>query len=256
MKSILSAAFGLATSLVLAGCASGAPQASTTTSPTPTKSASASPKPSPTKTVTPTPTPTPSGLRYSLSCRTGSDAPSVAITNYRTAWAQPFDSCTVSSAAGNPSPEEKAAGTASGSTSPDGAKYLYSICSETTGHYFGGTVSEGQAKEIAAALMLCPDHPKRAALEASAGAGVSLEADRANGKLVYSGKYLVGKTAQPGTWQSQGESVEDCYWEVSDAQGNILANNFISIAPQFTIYVPATAAGFTVEGCGFRWIGG
>jgi hypothetical protein len=50
--------------------------------------------------------------------------------------------------------------------------------------------------------------------------------------------------------------VENCYWEISDAQGNILANNFISVAPQFTIVIPASAAGFTVEGWGFRWIGG
>lgn len=207
-------------------------------------------------TKTATPTPTPAGLTYKLRCRVGTDGAAVTITDYRAAWAQPFDFCTVDSAVGRPSAQEKAAGDASSGKSPDTAKYLYSLCAQTAGHYFGGTVSEGQAKEITAALMLCPEHPKRAALEASAGAGVSLEADRANGKLVYSGKYLVGKTAQPGTWQSQGEKVEDCYWEVSDAQGNIIDNAFISIAPQFTIYVPATAAGFTVEGCGFRWIGG
>lgn len=259
LKSILSAALLVACSLVLAGCGSGAPEASTTPTQSPTKTVSASPTPSPTKTTKtaiPTPVPTPAGLTYDLRCRVGIDGPAVTVTDYRAAWAQTFDFCTVNTAAGKPSAAEKAAGDASGGKSPDTAKYLYSLCAQTAGHYFDGTVSEGQAKEIAAALMLCPDHPKRAALEASASAGVSLEADRANGKLVYSGKYLVGKTAQPGTWQSQGESVKDCYWEVSDAQGNIMANNFISIAPQLTIYVPASAAGFTVEGCGFRWISG
>lgn len=35
--------------------------------------------------------------------------------------------------------------------------------------------------------------------------GASLEWDRASGKQVYSEKYLVGKTVQPGTWQSQAE---------------------------------------------------
>lgn len=201
--------------------------------------------------TTATPTTTPAGFTYELRCRVGKDGPAVTITDYRAAWARAFDFYTADSAAGKLSAQEQAAGVASGGTSPDTAKHLYSLCAKTAGHYFGGTVSEGQAKEIAAALTLCPDHPKRAELEASAGAGASLEADRANGKLVYSGKYLVGKTAQPGTWQSQGESVEDCYWEVSDAHGNIIDNNFISIAPQFTIYVPPTAAGFTVEGCGF-----
>ncbi|MGN7201413.1 hypothetical protein [Arthrobacter sp. SAFR-044] len=178
------------------------------------------------------------------------------VTDYRAAWATPFDLCTVNSATGTQTAAEKAAGVASGGTSPDTAKYLYALCATTAGHYFEGSVSAGQAKEIAAALILCPDHPKRAVLEANAGAGAALDADRASGKLVYTGKYLVGKDVVPGTWQSQGDKVENCYWEISDAQGNIMANNFINVAPQFTIVIPASAAGFTVNGCGFRWISG
>jgi hypothetical protein len=57
-------------------------------------------------------------------------------------------------------------------------------------------------------------------------------------KLVYTGKYLVGKDVVPGTWQSQGDKVGNCQREISDAQGYILANNFISVAPQFTIIIP------------------
>ncbi|MCB5280357.1 hypothetical protein [Arthrobacter sp. ES1] len=178
------------------------------------------------------------------------------MTDYRAAWASPFDQCTVGTATGTQSAAEKAAGAASGGTSPDTVKFLYALCATTAGHYFEGEVSPAQAKEIAAALTLCPDHPKRAVLEASAGAGAALDADRASGKLVYTGKYLVGKDVVPGTWQSQGDKVENCYWEISDAQGNIMANNFISVAPQFTLVIPASSAGFTVKGCGFRWIGG
>ncbi|KRE65425.1 MULTISPECIES: hypothetical protein [Micrococcaceae] len=178
------------------------------------------------------------------------------VTDYKAAWATPFDLCTVNTATGTPSAAENAAGAASGGTSRDTAKYLYALCATTAGHYFEGAVSAPQAKEIAAALTLCPDHPKRNVLEASAAAGGALDADRANGKLVYTGKYLVGKDVVPGSWQSQGEKVENCYWEISDGQGNIMANNFISVAPQFTITIPANAAGFTVEGCGFRWIAG
>ena len=62
----------------------------------------------------------------------------------------------------------------------------------------------------------------------------------------------VGKDIQPGTWRSVGEKVEDCYWEVSDAQGEIMDNNFISVAPQFTIQIPSDAAGFTNTGCTFE----
>lgn len=245
----------LLTALVLTGCGGGSPAAA----PTPSASsatATANPSPSPTRTTrSPTPTPTPTGLEYSLSCSVemGTDT---EITNYKAAWSKPFDLCTVSDATGTPSAAEMAAGTASGAESPDSAKFLYALCATTAGHYFEGTVSTAQAKEIAAALTLCPKHPKRAILEKSASAGKAIDADLANGKLVYSGKYLVGKDVQPGTWQSQGDSVEDCYWETSDARGNIIANNFVSVSPQFTITIPATAAGFTVKGCGFRWIGG
>ncbi|WP_427136699.1 hypothetical protein [Pseudarthrobacter sp. S9] len=243
----------LFSALLLTGCGAGSPVAAPSPSPS-SSTTSAEPSPSPTRaTPKPTPTAVPAGLKYSLSCSAGG-ASRTKITDYKAAWATPFDLCTADATTGAQSPAEKAAGTASGGTSPDTAKYLYALCATTAGHYFEGEVSEAQAKEIAAALSLCPDHPKRAALEGSAAAGGALEADRANGKLVYSGKYLVGKDVQPGTWQSQGEGVEDCYWETSDAQGRIIANNFTSVSPQFTIKVPPSAAGFTVEGCGFRWI--
>lgn len=207
-------------------------------------------------TPTPTPTPTPArvstGLTYKLSCSIKTTG-QTTFSDYRAAWSQPFDLCYALSASGTPSPAEKAA--ADGySKDADGAKHLYGLCATTAGHYVEETVSSSQAKEITKALTLCPDHPKRAQLEVNAAAGLAAEADSANGKLVGSGKYLVGKTAQPGTWQSQGEKVEDCYWEISDAQGNIIENNFISVAPQFTIYIPPTASGFTVRGCSFRWI--
>jgi hypothetical protein len=233
------------------GCGSPVTQPAATSSPTQTATKSATP--SATATPTPTPTATKTGLTYSLSCTINLES-RTAITDYKAAWTKPFDLCTVNTASGTPSAAEKAAGIASGGKSADTAKYLYGVCATTAGLYFEGSVSKPQAAEIRAALTLCPDHPKRAELEASANGGESLEADRTSGKLAYSGKYLVGKDIQPGTWQSQGDKVENCYWETSDAQGNIIANNFISISPQFTITIPASAAGFTVQGCGFRWI--
>lgn len=44
-------------------------------------------------------------------------------------------------------------------------------------------------------------------------------------------------------------------WEISDGQGNILDNNFVSVAPQVTVQIPDTAAGFTNNGCAFEWVG-
>jgi hypothetical protein len=201
-----------------------------------------------------TPTSAPAGLSYKLSCSIKT-ANSTAFTNYKAAWSQPFDLCYPTSASGTASPAEKEAATGY-SKDLDGAKHLYGLCAMTAGHYVEGSVSSSQAKEITRALTLCPDHPKRAQLEANAASALAEESDSTSGKLVGPGKYLVGKTIQPGTWQSQGEKVEDCYWEISDAQGNIIKNNFISVAPQFTIAIPPTASGFTATGCSFRWISG
>lgn len=63
------------------------------------------------------------------------------------------------------------------------------------------------------------------------------------------GKYLVGEKLQPGTYTIPTK-VTDCYWERSDAQGNIIDNNFISIAPSVTVTVGASDSGFTSNGCG------
>lgn len=63
------------------------------------------------------------------------------------------------------------------------------------------------------------------------------------------GKYLVGDDIQPGTYTTTGR-VSECYWERSDSQGNIIANNFVSIAPSITVTVDAGDAGFTSQGCG------
>lgn len=66
------------------------------------------------------------------------------------------------------------------------------------------------------------------------------------------GKFLVGYgqgQAQPGTYTID-QPVSDCYWERSDAQGNILDNNLVSIAPSLTVTIEESDAGFTSRGCG------
>lgn len=138
---------------------------------------------------------------------------------------------------------------------------LYGICAQTAGVPIDVVVGAAQTAEIEGALMLCPKHPKAATIQANIAAGkefrdAQAEIDKATeeGRLAGEGSYLVGPDVQPGTWQSVGDRVENCYWEVSDAQGNIMANNYIRIAPQFTIDVPANASGFTVRGCSFKLI--
>lgn len=138
---------------------------------------------------------------------------------------------------------------------------LYGICAQTAGTPIDSVVGAAETAELEGALMLCPEHPKATAIQANIAAGKELRAAQeevakatAEGRLVGEGSYLVGPDVQPGTWQSVGDKVENCYWEVSDAQGNIMANNYIRIAPQFTIEVPTSASGFTVRGCSFKLI--
>ncbi|WP_158171208.1 hypothetical protein [Rhodococcus sp. JT-3] len=63
------------------------------------------------------------------------------------------------------------------------------------------------------------------------------------------GKYLVGETFKPGTYIISTQ-VSDCYWERSDSQGNIIDNNFVSIAPSITVTIAPTDSGFTSQNCG------
>ena len=136
--------------------------------------------------------------------------------------------------------------------------------------------SDADIKRLNAALILCPDHPQAAAIQtgiaqyqrtqqimASASEAITsaqaAEATRsqavAEGVYAESGKHLIGTEILPGTWQSVDEKVEDCYWELSNSTGEIIDNNFISVAPQFTIVIPTDAAGFTNTGCAFQRIG-
>jgi hypothetical protein len=217
------------------------------------------------------------GISYVLNCYDEAGRPT-PYANFREAWSEPNSSCGADYAGGQPSQVEIAAATIYAADYSDFepikyAEFLYGPCAETAGKYVTGPLDEHDIKLVKGALLVCPDHPKRSKMEANVKAGLTKlaaddkalqaeikaqaakEAERAAGKYVSEGKYLVGKDVKPGTWQSEGAKVEECYWEVSDAQGNIIANNFINVAPQFTITVPVTAAGFTVSNCSFRWIG-
>jgi hypothetical protein len=132
---------------------------------------------------------------------------------------------------------------------------FYDICMnpKSSGPYYQDASSwsaKGEVADARGALILCPDHPNAAEIQRKVDTAQSNMDGRAAGEIVDEGKFLVGKDIQPGTWQTKSDSVTDCYWEISDAQGDIIDNNFISIAPQFTIEIPSSAAGFTNQGCG------
>lgn len=237
------------------------PSVSSTPSKTP------SPKPTRTRTAkpSPTPTPTPQLAEVTLGC-TDAQGRMQKYDTLQQVWALPVaPSCNYNEVGpGTLSDLQKnALQTAYGPEyNPESLRSLYGVCSKTSGIPIEEVRSGAQAKELAGAFMLCPEHPKAAVIEATLASSQAIVAEEeanksaiAEGRQFSSGKYLIGVDLQPGLWQSVGEKVTDCYWEISDAQGNIIENNFINIAPQFTITVPEYAAGFTIQGCTFRQIG-
>lgn len=123
---------------------------------------------------------------------------------------------------------------------------LYGICANKNPHLAG---TDGQLKETQGAALLCPEHPQIEGLKNGDAQAFADKIARDEGRLIGSGKYLIGTDIQPGVWSTDGR-VEDCYWELSDAEGNILDNNFVSVAEQLTVEIGDWASGFSTEGCG------
>jgi hypothetical protein len=136
----------------------------------------------------------------------------------------------------------------------------------------GGDISI-PASAIADVLELCATRPedgwdfslgsdlKRIRAIASASASYCPKAPHiaeirrvANGILpgvIDDGKHVAGRDFQPGTYQLQvvGQ-VSDCYWELSEPQGGIIANDFISLASVGPAVSIAQTQGFTSTRCG------
>lgn len=227
-----------------------------------TTATSATPTP-----ATSTATETDQPINFTLYCKVGEGAYEVFET-YQAAWAAPAptDNCSAQDQHGADftAQQQAAVATAYGPTGTvDQLDTLFSLCGEVQSYYVReGIISDSQASEAAGMLLLCPDHPSAAILQQRIEAiRAQGQADQARidaiaaGTYAAEGSHLVGSELRPGTWRSMGDKVEDCYWEISDSTGEIIDNNFISIAPQFELSIPSSAAGFTNSGCEFERIG-
>lgn len=245
--------------------------ASTTTSVAKTSTAPSTSK-APTSPRTTTSSP-PSPVTFTVKCYTGNTYP-----DYRDAWPaqHTFTDCYGSEKSGvEYSPQQRQAFEATETTDSDSIDFvlggLYEMCAArgdtSVGNYF--VAQSNEARKARAELILCPDHPDAAAIQAAideyegrqvaissgAAAAVSRSAAADAGLYAGQGSHLVGIDIQPGTWRSVGDRVENCYWEISDSSGGIIDNAAVSVAPPLTITIPATAAGFTATGCSFERIG-
>ncbi|MGY0235950.1 hypothetical protein [Longispora urticae] len=63
------------------------------------------------------------------------------------------------------------------------------------------------------------------------------------------GTYVVGKIIAPGTYKTAPEA-KDCYWERTTSGGGVIANDFVTFAPQGVTVTIRSGEGFVSEGCG------
>lgn len=233
-----------------------------------------SPSPSPTEslragTTTPTTQPSAMGapvptdelteLAYTISCDApGSDWPS--YTDYRDAWETPSDYCTTDRLDGPPSESQlKAVALLEGKdveklrpAAIRGAlEFLVSACGTSGKKAYSylqtdGTDRIGQAEEWVAILTFCPDHPD--AKEVSERVDAILADGNERGDFIYNGRYRVGKDIEPGTYVSEGNDGEGCYWELADSSGQTIDNGF-ALASRVEVTIPSSAYEFISDFC-------
>lgn len=130
-------------------------------------------------------------------------------------------------------------------------KHIYEICASTTGNLTMSSISAKTAsKNIHVISEFCPGHPGSSEIIQHNQSIIDEDTARKEGYRINDGKHLIGTDMQPGTWVTVKDRVSDCYWEISDSNGDIIDNNFVSIAETLTVEVPDYATGFTSERCG------
>lgn len=123
--------------------------------------------------------------------------------------------------------------------------YILGFCATTNADSFREATDTGTPKAGLAAMDLCPGHPFR---EEFIAAFEELKIYQANFvRPISSGTYRIGKKVKPGTYVSSGNN-DACYWELTDAQGNII-DNHISNGPRQVVTIPETAYAFYTNGC-------
>lgn len=105
--------------------------------------------------------------------------------------------------------------------------------------------------EAASEVAFPEDAP--ATSEASADVSPSASPEPTQLSEFGSGTFKVGDTVRPGTYVSESDvPLDGCYWERTDADGNIIDNNFIGSAFRVQVTIADGDYSFTSSKCG-RW---
>lgn len=209
----------------------------------------------------PTPTPAPEtakGATFGFYCRPPGDINAAAET-YSTmeeVWATGKElDCEASGPTTQLSQMQQELLTLADYDDPESLKYIYGNCASTVLPTAGWPLGGPQDKEAQAMLMLCPDNPLAATVRETMAAREQQDAEIdqlvAEKRFIYGDRsYLVGTELMPGTYRTVASEVKDCYWEISDSNGNIIENSFVTFSPSVTVSIPSNATGFTTERCG------
>ena len=216
--------------------------------------------PKPRATATPTmpkvaPKPTPMPVTFSFSCYNAEfESPKLRFATLQEAWASGVElgSCEATKAGTSWTEQQLAAFAASGYEDKESLDTLYTICvmpgmgyaSRPTTPY-----SEGQVKEVTAALIICPTHPAANQVRERIGQAAADSQAEADGTRFGPGVFLVGSEVQAGTYAIEG-NISNCYWERQNPAGGIIDNYFTLGAARVEVTIQASDYGFHSTGCG------
>jgi hypothetical protein len=199
----------------------------------------------------------PAGADVEIVCYSNDNSTDITGTpaDMEAFWARKLTSCFDSTSTGTPSPlEQKALKTAyPKDPDVDPLSTLYGICAENDkkwGNYIRTAGSPDQLREMAGALVLCPNHPQKAKVAKFVKIAEGNNTLEAQGRIFYDGTYRVGKKIAPGTYFAEPRG-DKCYWERTDAAGNIIDNNFSS-GLRVEMTVRSSDYSVRVDGCG-KW---
>lgn len=239
--------------LTLSGCTSQEPKSAGQVASTIQPSSEAeSPEPSPSAIDQP--------YAFKLACTKDTpDGEKSPFSSFRAVWAsgQAFNHCVATSSGGSYISETQRAALTAAGYKDENLNLLYAECGATASYYITSpTISTNQTTDIAGMAALCPDSPYMEVLLAKSAAAGGVEAKKAEQEAYDNsygtGIYRVGEAIEPGTYVIDGE-IKNCYWERLDSSGNIIANNFLSLAQRVEVTIDASDYSFHTEGCG-RWV--
>ncbi|MFF4227990.1 hypothetical protein [Streptomyces sp. NPDC001820] len=134
-----------------------------------------------------------------------------------------------------------------------GLGVLYGMCAQNGPDSFSHLEKAGSPDgiaEIKGALMLCPDHPKKAQINKAIAGAEKRNGLEAEGKIFGAGVFQVGDEIKAGTYYAT--DVEGCYWERTDANGEPIDNYFTHAAKRVQVTIRSSDYSFNSESCG-QW---